>query len=177
MSVGEDRILKYVGSLVLIGSGLVVFAASVLLSVYNKSISQPKAVTLPPSLANHAIRTAVYGEEAVDEVAQLHSKGFPLISGGVGIYGSQDEATLWVTGTILNATASGMVRTMEEKIGQNDTPFQTVGVIDHNGHSVQELSGLGQRHFYFKAGPLVIWLAADPSLAEEALYDAMEFYP
>jgi hypothetical protein len=36
---------------------------------------------------------------------------------------------------------------------------------------------MGQRHFYFQSGSLVVWLAADDTLAEPALEQVAAFYP
>ncbi len=36
---------------------------------------------------------------------------------------------------------------------------------------------MGQRHFYFQSAAQVIWLAADPEMAEQALKEALAFYP
>jgi len=175
--ISEGRSLKRFGALLLIVLGFIVIVVSVLFTFYNALISNPKAASLPHTLADQSLRIAVYGEEAIDQVVQLHGKRFALISGGVGTYGNQDEVTLWVTGTIFSRSAQEMVEAMQEKIEQNETPFQPVGILNHAGHSVRKLSGMGQQHFYFQAGALVVWLAADPYLAEDALDDAMQFFP
>ena len=40
-----------------------------------------------------------------------------------------------------------------------------------------ELDGLGQRHYYFRSGLLVIWIAVNNDLAEDALSELLMFYP
>ncbi len=65
---------------------------------------------------------------------------------------------------------------MENKIAESSGPFEPLGKSNHDGHTVYELFGMGQRHFYYQSGSLVIWLAADPLLADQALEDMLEFY-
>lgn len=161
-------------SLIIIGS-LVVTGAS-LLYWFDKRTSNPTVVNLPGTIASLPLTEAVYGQEAIDWVTQLHGKGFPLTSGGVGTYGEQNDLTVWVTGTLSGISASELISAMEDKIAGSSTPFQPTGNSNHEGHKVYELVGMGQRHFYFQAGSLVIWLAADPPLADQALEDVLEFY-
>jgi hypothetical protein len=42
---------------------------------------------------------------------------------------------------------------------------------------VYELDGMGQRHFYFRSDQLIIWLAVDVRLAEDALRQVLILYP
>jgi hypothetical protein len=46
-----------------------------------------------------------------------------------------------------------------------------------NGRTLYELTGMGQRHYYFQSNNLVVWLAADDPIAETALAGALNFYP
>jgi hypothetical protein len=161
-------------SLILIGI-LVISGASLLYS-FDKGNSNPTVVTLPKTIAGIHITEAVSGQEAIDQVAQLHGKGFPLTSGGVGTYDGRNDLTIWVAGTISRTSASELVSAMASKIAESSTPFQPTGDSNHEGQTVYELVGMGQRHFYFQAGSLVIWLAADPPLADQAITDVLEFY-
>ena len=43
--------------------------------------------------------------------------------------------------------------------------------------STYALDGMGQKHFYFQSKNLIIWLAAEPSIADEALKQILEDYP
>lgn len=161
-------------SLILVGI-LVITGASLLYWIDNRA-SNPPVVNLPETIASLPLTEAFYGQEAIDQVAQLHGKGFPLTSGGVGAYGGRNDLTVWVAGTPSGISASELVSAMEDKIAASSTPFQPTGNSNREGHTVYELVGMGQRHFYFQAGSLVIWLAADPPLADEALEDVLEFY-
>lgn len=38
------------------------------------------------------------------------------------------------------------------------------------------LEGMGQKHYYFQAENLVIWLAVDPAFGDEALQQILEVY-
>jgi hypothetical protein len=42
---------------------------------------------------------------------------------------------------------------------------------------VYQVEGLGQAHYYFQSGDLIIWLAADKALADTSLAELLAFYP
>ncbi|MFQ5419694.1 MAG: hypothetical protein ACE5EY_04955, partial [Anaerolineae bacterium] len=138
----------------------------------------PEAAVLPETIAGLSLVQSRYGPEAVAEVTRLHDKSFPLASGAFGMYGRSDNmAMLWVTGTPLQPVATQMVAAMEEAIAKGESPFTPVGVLDVNGRQVRELTGMGQRHYYFRSGNAVIWLAADEDMADSALAETLIFYP
>jgi len=161
------------GPVALIALGLLLLVAAIGYSIY---IARPAAVSAPDTLAGLPLTTASYGQSAIAEIARLHGKEFPLTSGTVAAYGGEAEATLWVSGAPLSWTASQMVRTMEKKIAEGRSPFTPMGTREVSGRTVYELTGMGQRHFYFQAGSLVVWLAADETFAEQALGDVLTFY-
>jgi hypothetical protein len=74
--------------------------------------------------------------------------------------------------------AAEMVREMTGKIAEGRSPFTPTGVRQAAaGRSVYELVGMGQRHFYFQSANLVVWLAADESIADKAVSEGLLFYP
>ncbi len=84
---------------------------------------------------------------------------------------------LWVTGTPAQPLAAKMISDMEAAIEKAESPFTPLGVRNVSDRKVHELSGMGQQHFYFRSGALVVWLAADAAVAETALVEALDFYP
>ena len=168
---------RSIASLALVGLGWMLILAAAASLLYTREIRNPDEVTLPDNLAGYPRRAALYGEQAISDVSRLHGKEFPLSSGGVGMYGDQGEVTLWATGTLADFLASRMLEDMVEAIAQGDSRFVPRAELERGGRRVFELDGMGQRHFYFQAGRLVIWLAADPALAEDALRGALAFYP
>ena len=136
----------------------------------------PKALPLPSQLGEIRLYHRNEGAEAIAEFTALHQKQFLLLSGAVGHYGRDGEATLWVAGTPFAWMARQMVSRMHNKIAEGDSPFRALGEQTHNFHEIHELDGLGQKHFYFQAGHLIVWLAVEPDLAEEALAQTLEAY-
>jgi len=144
---------------------------------FGQAIADPDAATLPDSLAGLRLVSAVYGPEAVAEVNHLHRKEFTLTSGAMGVYGSGAQATLWVTGAPLDVMAAQMVTAMRDKIAEGNSPFLPLGERQVGQRTIYELGGMGQRHFYFQSSSLVVWLAANPEVADQALRDALGVYP
>jgi hypothetical protein len=140
-------------------------------------VADPAPADLPETLAGQPLAQAVYGRQAADEIFELHRKTLPLTSAAVGIYGPNGEITLWVSGAGVPILAARMIDTMRERIAANPAVFQPLGRRQVGGRQVEELSGMGQRHYYFQSGSLVIWLAAPAELAEIALQETLAFYP
>lgn len=131
---------------------------------------------LPSSLAGEALRDAVYGPEAVTQIAQLHGKEISLVSGAVGTYGAAGRTVLWVSESASQQEAADLTATMEARIAEGRSPFTSLGIRTEGARQIYVLEGMGQQHFYFQAGPKVIWLAANPAEAEQALQETLTFF-
>ncbi len=162
--------------LALIGLGGLLLAGSALYWGFAVTLVNPAALDVPPELAGVELTSQASGVAAVAEIARLHGKDFPLTSGAMAVYG-EGAATLWVSGVPAAPMAAEMVRVMRDKIAEGRSPFQPLETRELVDRTVYALAGMGQRHFYFQAGALVIWLAADEAVAEQALLETLLFYP
>jgi hypothetical protein len=168
---------RRLGPIFLITLGVILLVVSLGYWRFTATLERPQAATLPPTLAGFPLVKAAYGEEAVAEIARLHGKGFPLVAGAMGMYGSHGQAMLWVARAPLRPIAARMVAAMQERIAVGTSPFIPVSTRQDGRRTVYELTGMGLRHFYFQSSAQVIWLAADPSVADRALKEALAFYP
>lgn len=168
--------LKRSGPVALVIAGALLLLGSAGYLLYARALADPGGAAVPDSIAGAPLSQKTVGIEAVAEVTRLHGKEFPLTSGAMAMYG-EGAAALWVSGTAASPLAAEMVRAMTDKIAQGHSPFTPTGTRRLNGRDVYELDGLGQRHFYFQSGSLVIWLAADDSIAENAMGEVLQFYP
>ena len=164
-------------ALVRIGLGIIFILSGLGYAFYQQRLNQVYPAPLPGELAGLPITGQVSGPPALVELSWMHGQGFQLNKGAVGSYGEPGEITLYVAGTPLNFMAGRMLIAMRDKIARTDTPFTPVAEREVDQRKVYELVGMGQKHFYFRAGDLVIWLAVDESQAEMALQQVLEFYP
>ena len=139
-------------------------------------IDHPGIVPLPEQVAGLPLSSKLTGTEATEEFSMLHNKQFPMTSGAVGIYGD-NQIAVWVGGTPLQFMAAELVTAMRDKIAEGNSPFTPVAERHDGNRTVYSLEGMGQRHYYFQSRNLVIWLAAEPALADEALQQTLEAYP
>ena len=167
---------RRLGPILLIALGALLAVGAVGWLTFSQLLANPGAVTVPDSVAGVPLARNTVGVEAVAEVTRLHGKEFPLTSGAMAIYGN-GAVTLWVSGAPADLMAAEMVRAMTDKIAEGRSPFTPMDVRQINGRAIYELAGMGQQHFYFQSGSLVIWLAADEAIAEKALEEAAAFYP
>lgn len=163
-------------AVVLISLGTVIFLGGVLYGSYRARLAEPSPARLPEKLAGLPLRQHAFGRDAVEQINQLHGLDFPLVSGAVGAYGDGRQAVLWVSGALNRWAAERMLETMTRKIEAGGSPFTTPEEISVDGYPVYRLEGMGQLHFYYVSGDLLIWLAADRPLAEQALSEVLDFY-
>ena len=70
-----------------------------------------------------------------------------------------------------------MITDMRDKIALAETPFTPLGEIIQGRRTIYELVGMGQQHYYFRSGNLVIWLAVNEQQSDLALQQVLDFYP
>jgi hypothetical protein len=170
--VSSDRRTVAVG-LIVFGIILVAFA---ILYPFDSGGENDGAIPLPEAVGGLPLLATATGRQAVDEIAGLHGMDFALTDGARGIYGHNGEVTLWVSASTSESTASQLLIAMRDKIAEGNSPFETIGEKNVDGRTVYQLEGLGQMHYYFQSGNLLIWLAADHDLAGQALEQALAFY-
>jgi hypothetical protein len=116
------------------------------------------------------------GEQAIEDVAQMHGKEFPVTYGAIAVYGNR-EITLWVSGAPSRDIALQMTNAMRrDKIAQGNSPFTPTKGLTDNDRTIYVLEGMGQTHYYFQSENRVIWLAVDPAFADKALQQILEVY-
>ncbi len=161
----------------LILAGLLILGAGVIRLTIGQAAANPQAAPLPKQVGGLPLTIVDTGRQAAFEISRLHQKTFPLISASVGIYQGEYNAQIWASGFSFRWMAKQMARSMSESIASGtDLPFRPTGERVIDGHTVYTLEGLGQQHFFFTSGRLVIWLAADPEIADQALRDTLAFY-
>jgi hypothetical protein len=109
------------------------------------------------------------------EVRKLHGRKLDIETGALAIYG-HGAVSVWMAGARDTVIARRLVALMDERIARGDTPFHFDGLHIVDGREVRELSGMGQRHYCFRAGKRVVWIAANRKQSDEALTEALDFY-
>jgi hypothetical protein len=161
--------------LVVAGAALLLFAGGSWL--YALRESGPGAAPLPETLASLSLGRSTSGQTAVEELTRMHGVEFRFTSGAVGEYGDGGQAILWVSGLSSAPAADQMAIDMHARIAEGRSPFTPVGQRQIGPRTIYELDGMGQKHFYFRSGELVVWMAVDTRLAETALAQILDFYP
>src|SRR3990172_5687546 len=168
--------MKRIVSIALIGIGLLLFFAVAAWIYFNNLITHPTAIPLPDQLGGLRIADYKTGAQAATDFINLHGKQVPIASGAIGVYGD-NQITVWVAGAPFHFMAARMVEAMRERITEGNSPFMPIEQLNDGKRTIYALEGMGQKHFYWQSKNLVIWLAAEPSLANEALEQILEAYP
>lgn len=164
-------------ALCLIGLGFLLLLSGVGYAVYTQGLTHPGSASLPEQVAGLPLSHKRQGLQAVEEINRLHGKQFPLTSAAIGDYGSHGQVTLWVSGVPLRPLAARILRSMRDRIAEGNSPFIQVEERAEGSRPIYVLDGMGQRHFYYQSNNWIIWLAADPELAEQAFEQTLEVYP
>jgi len=140
----------------------------------NLSSGGPEQTPLPQEIGGLGMTHFSQGQEALDQIAQLHGKRFNLKNGYIGHYqADQAKAMLWISESFNQAEAQGLIQQMVSKIQEGKSPFSGLTNFQVEGKEVYSLSGLGQTHYIYQKKEKVIWLSVDPLIAEAALKDVL----
>jgi hypothetical protein len=141
----------------------------------SSNVNESLIVDLPQKIAGVQMSESKTGNDAIEDVSQVHGKDFPVRYGAIAVYGDR-EITLWVSGAPSADIAQQMTHAMRDKIAQGNSPFTPTEEIQDNSRTVYVLEGMGQIHYYFQSQDRVIWLAVNPAFADEALQQILEVY-
>jgi hypothetical protein len=156
--------------------GTLLLLTSAVALVFHQAVAHPGSAPLPDTLAGLQLVDSIYHGRAVDAINRLHGLDFSLSSAAVGAYQGQAGAILWVSGAPTSWHAMSLTKDMRDRIAEGNNPYTPLGEREVGGTVVYALEGLGQRHYYFRAGSLMVWLAVDEELAEAALQECLSFY-
>ncbi len=157
--------------------GVLLLAGAVGWGLIGNAVDHPTAIALPTQIAGLGRIRYITGQQAVQEFSSLHGEQFALTSGAVASYGRDGQITVWAAGAPLDFQTGQLVAEMHAKISDGNSPFKEVGIFQQSGRTIYAVQGMGQNHYYFQSKNLVIWLAAEPAIADEALQQTLEEFP
>ena len=158
-------------------TGTLIFVISIGFMLLNPADKNVNSAALPDQLAGLPLTQVSSGNQALREITQLHGKEFPLVSGAMGRYGDKNQVIVWGAEAADIAAAEKILLEMRDLIAEGNSPFTPTNELRNGNRTIYMLDGLGQKHFYFQSGNLIIWTAVDASFSEKALQQILEFYP
>lgn len=131
---------------------------------------------VPSKLGNLDLASYIQGEEAKASINKLHQTStIPVKDAYVAQYYSGSlKATLWLSIAYSESDNQRLLELMTTEINKGNNPFTKPKEKVMDSLTVYELSGLGQRHYYYAAGDKLAWLGVDPAIAEVALRDLIK---
>ena len=158
-------------------TGMLIFVISIGFLLLKPSVESAKSATLPDQVSGLRLSNTSSGNKALLEIAQLHGKEFPLVSGAVGKYGDHNQVIIWVAEAEDQAAAEEVLLAMRDQIAEGNSPFTPTGELQNGNRTIFTLDGLGQVHFYFQSGKQLVWVAADVPLVEKTLQQVVDLFP
>lgn len=160
--------------------GLLVITAAVVAALWlsvDATGTHPTTSTLtaPQTLAGGPLVASVRGPAALQEIGRLHGKRIDAADALVARYAG--GITLWISASPSTLKAAALLFQMNRRLSGGSDVFAAPRTQEVSGRTVFVTSGLGQRHYYYQSGHAVVWLAAPPPLAADALDTLLQTYP
>lgn len=136
--------------------------------------TEVKVPGVPGLLGNQKLTRAVTGQEAQNQIGQLHARAFTFNDAYIAYYkDTGQESTAWVAVVGESSQAQQLLKAMVDRIGQGDPTFTNLQKEKVEGKEVYSADGTGQKHYFFARGNRVIWLATSlggaPSVLQAGL--------
>ena len=163
--------------LTLIALGVTLVVGAIVFPLLFRSEPVPTSAPIPAMVAGFSLVSEATGSAAMQEFSQLHGKSFPVTSGAKAVYGTGNQVIIWAAGTASVSDTRKLLEEMRDKIALGRSPFQPTGVQTLVNREVYGLEGMGQKHYYFQSEKYLVWLAANADVADQALQQALNFYP
>ncbi|MCL5962641.1 MAG: hypothetical protein M1358_25575, partial [Chloroflexi bacterium] len=132
--------------------------------------TSPSAI--PQKLGAVTLLNAVTGQDALNNLSELHGKGVGITGGWVGHY--QARATVWVGEATDEKGAVQLLDAMVSRISAGNATFRDLRSAIVATQQVYSVTGLGQNHYFYQKGNKVIWLALPTNKPEDFLRDALQ---
>lgn len=145
------------------------------LAIALPSCAEGGKFSVPPSLGGLKLSHYLQGEQALREIDRLHGKKIRVKEGYVAHYEANgNKAMLYVSEAYLEFLAARQLESMADGIRKGNTPFFHLKESQREGMTLYSTIGLGQIHYFYRVGNKVVWLAADPTVAKQALVSVLQ---
>ncbi len=139
--------------------------------------TEPETLSMfPPELGEMNLVDEYSGTKARSEITNMHMGDVEFLEGYVAYYesGTGTTARFWVSTFQSENLASNATMMMTVEIGEEVTPFTVPEEIPVDHGDVDRayyVTGMGQDHYYWQKGEMVVWLAlSNLSGAEQTMF-------
>jgi hypothetical protein len=125
---------------------------------------------MPREISGFSLSQKLTGKEAADFLNKLHLQKVTDEQSEIGFYkGKSGDAVIYLTYYSSAEEASEYEKRMTDKITNENTPFIMGAYENIGGRRIFRTFGMGQTHFVFSDGNVLIWLSFETSGAIELL--------
>ena len=133
------------------------------------SCAPKQTALLPTNLKGLRLQSTVRGQAAEAMINRLHNKEVTSKDNYIGHYQGQGaKAVLYVSEFQSQQEAEALLVSMRDRIKTTAKVFGHFRRMSARGLTVYSVLGLGQVHYFYRQGHVLIWLAVDPAVAREA---------
>lgn len=155
-----------------------ILAGLVVSAVFAAAYAQAAPLEPPAAIGQLKLAHALRGSQALQAIERLHGKGLGEAEAYVAHYERGGlVAMLYVSRPARRPDTRVQLEKMVAGIGTGKTPFTHLKSSERNGTTVYSALGEGQIHYFFRRDADVIWIAADPAVAKEAVESVLRAAP
>lgn len=165
--------------------GLVIVVLALIWFSFGQNVLSPENQDgIPQRLGELELVSSVSGEQAIQQLGQLHGTGIELVDAYIAGY-SRDgkEATIWIGETATSDNAVELLDRMVKGIADGNSTFGNLRRItvtqNYHSHEVFQVDGAGGRHFFFisrELGTRLVWLTVQADDAMSILEETINTF-
>lgn len=160
------------------GVALVVGAliAVIILPALWAKAPEPNGENWPHQLAGLELDHLVQGDEALQQISQLHGTTIGVEEGFIAMYGNNGEVTLWVSRSSNAEEAHHLFEAMDSKIQRGNQMFTGHQLVEIDNRQYHRVQGAGMDNYYYASGKAVYWVGLKSVDANNVLREIQRLF-
>jgi hypothetical protein len=162
--------------------GVVIFIVTILTVSFfperNKTVSAPEtnqAISIPSKIGSYSLTMKLEGDEAMQQISQLHGKDIDIKAGYIIEYQNDDQAPamVWISESSDENEATKLFNKMNKLMDQSKM-YSDHRTVKIDGTSVEYVFGMDMDNYYYQKGSQVIWITVSMDENQEFIKSGLK---
>ena len=131
---------------------------------------------LPPKLGDLSIAKVIKDGDATAIINKMHGKKLDDCKNFIGYYGNNKQKNiLYVSVYESSEKAETNIMNMVMKMAEGSSVFSPLIYCEMGDNVHFESNGMGLKHYFYRAGNILIWWQVEPDKAETTYNDLLKY--
>ena len=131
---------------------------------------------LPQKLGDLSLAKVIQNKRASAIINKMHGKKLDDCKNFIGYYGSNNSKNILYVSVYENAEkAKANIMSMAMKMAEGSSVFSPLTYSEMGDDVHFETDGMGLKHYFYRAGNILIWWQVDPDKAEATYNNLLKF--